>query len=407
MPGSAQRCSLLGMPNSVGDLFMLARVVLTVAVLAARSVIAAEPAMSLPRTAEASTTGVLERYVAEPRRWARQLRALARQGLGALPAPAVLAIADLQIRRGRMRSAASILETAVARRLGDPWEGWAGLGLGWIRLQQGRIEDARSHLASVAKTTGTRGDFAVLMLGLIDAAEGRSGAARGRLDAVIADASSIDLQQTARLGVGYAHYWNREYAEAATAWDVALPALRGSVLADDARYAAAIARHQAGDVATAMLMLRELAAGSPDSKGHCKRELVDLEPWEILKATFKTYRRSSGSLRPPESRVLELINLDGVSLARVAVRRVAETEQLSQSMYRADAHTTWTPPGSEVRSETLPSVALGQPSVRAVESTERRRQWPAFLVVGLVAAALLGRAWSHRLRSVRRHYDGV
>jgi tetratricopeptide (TPR) repeat protein len=385
---------------------MPAWVVVMVALLVVPLVMAEERGETPLAPEDASTTRLLDAYAAHPRRRARPLRKLARRGLAALPAPVLLAIADLQIRRGRVRSATSVLDAALAQNPGDPWRCWAELGLGWIRLEEGRTQQARGHLTSAADAPGKRGNFAALMLGLLDAAEGRSTAARQRLEEIAVDGSFVELQDAARLGVGYAHYWSHEYREAGIAWEEALPSLSGSILADDARYAAAIARHHAGDLATSSILLRDLAADHPDPRGNRSADLVELDAQAMLKATFTNYRRSTGPVRPPEARAVELINVDGVSLARAALRRIDGTEELRQPTSMRDFRRARTPLWQRTGVEARLSQQRAHTGDRDQESAEGTQWWPMLVVAGIVAV-MLGRTWSRRSCRVGRHRDVV
>jgi hypothetical protein len=332
----------------------------------------------------------------------RRLLTLARRtGTEDLPPIFLLAIADAQMRSGHSSAAAAMFDRVLVAPPPSPWGEWAHLGLGWVALQAGDLATARRHLAVVAASGVSSTAFASMMIGLVDAADGRPQGAVTAFDRVAerTDASP-ELRLVAKLNGAYARYWNDDDAGAQARFAAVIAADPGGPLADDAAYGIARSELHVGDRARATSDLHDLAQGSapvrggtPDSPG-----LLDLEPQAMLRVAFRRYRRLP--LAPPETHSLAMFDGDGTALARGLLARMAgpaEPRPLPASapvpdVLPADAPSRLTPPAHGpspgVRGAPVPDAA-------AERDDAGSHTW---LVAAVAAGALtlLGVGWMRR-----------
>ncbi len=263
-------------------------------------------------------------YAANPTEGRRALRALRREGIENLPPVILMAMADAQMRSGREHAAARLFDEVLTREPGEPWAGWASLGLGWVALGDGRLDAAREHFAAVAESMAQSRTVAALVLGLLDAGAGRTENAREVLGRVGDDPSAPPrLRQAASLGVGLALYWAGRYEEAAEQFDQAATTWSGGLFWDDARYAAAIARWRSGKRSEAKAALRQLAVGSVRrADTTMSPALLRLDRAALLRDGFRRHRRAP--LRAPEEQVAALLDRDGGMLASAALERLVD-----------------------------------------------------------------------------------
>lgn len=175
----------------------------------------------------------------------------------------LMAMADARLRGGNRRAAERLFHEVVSREPGEPWVGWASVGVGWIAMADGERDEARERFAVVAGSESPSRALASVVLGLLDAEAGRTEEAREVLARVADDpAATPHLRQAASLGVGYALYWAGQYDDAAERFDLAATTWSSGPLWDATRYAAAIARWRSGQKAEAQAALRQLASGS-------------------------------------------------------------------------------------------------------------------------------------------------
>jgi hypothetical protein len=339
----------------------------------------------------------------------RRLLTLARRtGTEDLPPIFLLAIADAQMRSGHSSAAASMFDRVLVAPPPSPWGEWAHLGLGWLALQAGDLATARRHLAVVAASGVSSTAFASMMIGLVDAAEGRPQGAVTAFDRVAerTDASP-ELRLVAKLSGAYARYWNDDDAGAQARFAAVIAADPGGPLADDAAYGIARSELRVGDRARATSDLHDLARGSapvrggtPDSPG-----FLDLEPQAMLRVAFRRYRRLP--LAPPETHSLAMFDGDGTALARGLLARMAvpaESRPLPATgpvpdVLPADAPSRVAPPAHG------PSPGVAAPVAgAATESAETGSR--AWLVMLVVAGALLlgGVGWMRRGGERRRSF---
>jgi hypothetical protein len=256
-------------------------------------------------------------YATDPARNRRTLLALRREGLENLPPYILLAMADSRLRTGNRAVARRLFQRVIDRSPGEPWVGWAHLGLAWLSMAAGQADEAGDHFRRVADSSSPSRDLARLALALLDAQTGRTREARATFDALAERADvSVALRQVARIGGAYARYWSGEFGDAAEVFERAVAAAPDGPLADDARYGAALARWRTGARAEADTVLRDLADLGPSHPGGeaPSRALVWLERGALLRQSFHAYRRMP--LRAPEEQLVHLIDHDGSVLAR-------------------------------------------------------------------------------------------
>jgi hypothetical protein len=190
----------------------------------------------------------------------RSLLVLRREVLAEVPPIYILALADAQLRAKQFRAAGRSFEHALSRGIGEPWAGWATVGMAWASLAEGDFRTARAQFTRAAGVDGAvapLGDFAVAYL---DAAEGAGAGVEARFASVASDARATDdLRRAARLGGAYARYWGNDYEGAAAAFETLARDPDAGSLRDDASYGAAWARVRAGDREGARAGLRRLA----------------------------------------------------------------------------------------------------------------------------------------------------
>lgn len=341
----------------------------------------------------------LQEYARDPVHNRRALHRLRRERQENLPPVALLALADSRLRSGNRRAAARLFEQVLARGPGEPWAGWAELGLGWIALAEDDSVRARQRFERVAAGSAPSRGVASLAIGLIDLDDGMTEAAMERLDGLANDSEAPpSLRQAAALGVAYTWYWAGGYREAVDAFGRASLVVPGGRLWDDGRYGAAIARWHAGEREPALVELRALgrmpSPAAPDDG--FATEALDLEPGAVIRAGLARYRRLP--FRTPEDQVVSLLDRDGPALAREELRRRGEEVETPppaiRRARRGRRHTVQATPARELE------VAHAHPGggLPALES----RPWLIALVVvlGCAAAALLWRG--HQARVTRR-----
>jgi len=274
----------------------------------------------------------LAAYARNPLRSRRALRLLEHRGTADLPPVVLIAMADARLRSGQRRQAARLFEEVLAREPGEPWVGWAKLGLGWNALLGGDPDGARPWLEEVGSAGTPTSGLARLLVALIDASDGKAVGLK-TFDEVARDPqSSPVLRDVSRLGIAYARYWDGDYGGAAAAFERATTSSTPE-LVDDARYGAAWSRIRAGDRAAGEEALRALAAGARTRGSAISEALVNLDQRALLRAGFERYRR--GPVRAPEDQIAQLLDSDGARMAREALRHLdALPEEVHHTLRR-------------------------------------------------------------------------
>ena len=353
----------------------------------------ADPPQSLPQ----NWLAALQNYAKDPLRNRRALRELRRERVENLPPVALLALGDSRMRSGNRRAAARLFEQVLARNPGEPWGGWAALGLGWIALVEDDTARARRLFARVGAGTAPSRGVASLALGLIDLDDGMTEAAMERLDGLAHDSElPPSLSQAAALGVAYTWYQAGGYREAVTAFERASLLVPGGRLWDDGRYGAAMARWHVGERDAAIVELRALGGlRSPGTlEDGFSTNTFDLKPGAVMRAGLARYRHLP--FRTPEDQVVSLLDRDGAALAREELRRLGEDVEtpppVVQRVRRVRRHVV---PGTSARGAAQTHLERARPASRG-------RRWLVGLgvVLACTVAALLYRR--HRTPSNRR-----
>jgi hypothetical protein len=263
-------------------------------------------------------TAALTTYAQDPRRNRRALLPLRREDPKALEPLHLLALGESSLRSRRYAAATRWFDQVIDREPGEPWTGWARIGLGWIALAQEDYAGARQQFALVADTsTAASAGLGRYVVALLDAVNDQPDAP-AQFEAVAEDgALPPEIRRAARLARGYALYWQEDYAQAATVLDRVLTTVDVGTLWDDARYAGAWARLRAGDRPAAHAVLTSLANG-PGRRQPVTNALVNLEPQAVMRAAFERYRRAP--MGPPESHVAIMLDGNGYALAAAALR---------------------------------------------------------------------------------------
>jgi tetratricopeptide (TPR) repeat protein len=273
-------------------------------------------------------------YTRDPLRGRRELFRLERRGTADLPPAILMALADAHLRSGHEHAGERLFTQVLADRPGPPWETWAHLGLAWAALGRGDEASARDHCAMAARGGDATAALAEFIGGLLDMLAGRFASGQAVFDRLAGDTRIAPLLRTgARLGGGYARYWEGDFDGAAAIFDAVAASDPTGPLADDARYAAAWARRRGGHDEVALPALRVLAEQAT-SRRWLPAALIDLEPSAVLRASFQRYRRLPP--RPPEDGIALLLDGDGAALARAALAHLSAAEDGNAPSRAAD-----------------------------------------------------------------------
>jgi prolipoprotein diacylglyceryltransferase/tetratricopeptide (TPR) repeat protein len=286
-------------------------------------------------------------YLQDPRRGRRELRRLARHGTDGLPPFVLLALADAEMRANHGRKARRLFEAVIDTQPGEPWNSWSELALGAMALRSGDVDEARAHYESAAGAGTATAPLAMLLGAMVEVQDGDPAKAIIAFRRVASmQEASPPVREAARIGAAYAQYWSGDFAGAAAAFQAVADANPGGPLADDGRYGAAWSRHRAGDDAGALPALRTLAA---EASGRGRRQpisnaLIDLEPKAVMKVGVTNSRK--GPVAMPDQAAVQSIDLDGVALARAAIRFVEKGGPRNPSVPAAaplgtDLRETW------------------------------------------------------------------
>src|SRR5262245_47573513 len=138
---------------------------------------ASAPAADRPADPDNRWASLLLRYGADPMGTRRELAAAERDGVDRLPAPVLLALADVQLRSRRWQAASRYCEQVLRRDPGEPWTDWARLGLAAAALGAGKETEARRHFDVVAEGGSGGSGVASMAIALLEGAHGRFEAA--------------------------------------------------------------------------------------------------------------------------------------------------------------------------------------------------------------------------------------
>jgi prolipoprotein diacylglyceryltransferase/tetratricopeptide (TPR) repeat protein len=303
-------------------------------------------------------------YLQDPRLGRRELRRLARHGTDGLPPFVLMALADAEMRAHHGRRARRMFQAVVDSQPGEPWNSWSELALGSLALRAGDLEEARLHSERAAGAGAGAAPLAALLEAMAEVRNGDPAKALVAYRRVAAmPEASPPVREVARIGAAYAQYWSGDFSGAAAAFAAVADAHPDGRLADDGRYGAAWARHRAGDDAGALPALRALAA---EASGRGRRQpisnaLINLEPKAVLKVG--TLKATSGPVTMPEQAVIDATDLDGVALARAAIRFVESGEHREPAVPAAgaagaDLRETWAARGGASGAAASPGAGV-------------------------------------------------
>ena len=340
-----------------------------------------------------ATQQAIENYVRDPNGSGRQLLDAARQEqAGTLNPIHELLIGDAASRAGLYRTAAAWYGDVRDRGVPPQLLGAAEFGLAWCALGRGGLDEARDHLAAAAAAdVGQRStvDFATALL---DAAEGDVSAN----SALATSTNDPVLGEAAPLVGAYARYWSGDMPGAAEAFMAFAVAHPDSRFTDDALYAAATAKRQAGREAEALDDLGALA-GDGHARGRVSLRLMELDPRAVMREGMR--RDRDLPIRAVSRRVADLLDGDGVRLARAALES-SERDDAPPPAPRARVHHRH--PTVEQSADhgtqtdgTAPSTAASSPASRRAHDAPApaapqapRFPWATLAVLALLA--LLG-----------------
>jgi tetratricopeptide (TPR) repeat protein len=350
-----------------------------------------------PPVLDAETLRALSDYVNNPGANRGRVLDLAKQS-DALPAPALLAVADAQLRAGRLGDAGRLFHRVLELHPGRPYEGYAELGLGFTTLGMGdqRIIDGGEIDPLMAR----------VMVGLLDANP-------DAIDTLAREsATPVALRPGIELSAAYARYWRGDYLRASVAFAAVAEANPTGPLADDARYGAAWSALLGGERDAAISALRDLAADDGDAPTpRASPALVSLLRSALLREAFRGYRRVPP--RSPEDLNVAMFDHDGAALARAALHRLHLTGRptddpptatqvsalVTADRQREEAKRPVPPrtdpmpaadatPIAARREEPRPARPAPPPPVPSPERRTTYDGWSVLLLAGVAAAAI-------------------
>lgn len=265
-------------------------------------------------------TDVLNGYVYDPATYGPRLIAIEREGAAALPPVFRMAAADALVRAGNRRGAERLFEETLAAGEGYPWEDFANLGMGTLRLASGDEAGAAIYFGRLveAEEASSR-SLGNLGLGAACAASGRFAEAQEAF-AATGDAADPEIQQAGQLGSALALFGSGDHAGAADAFDALAAEDPDGPLGQDARFAAARARIAMGAREEGGEELRALVRTCDEKQRgrRAPRALRNLDARAMGRDWLRGYRKTGwGNLRAEGK---TLFSIDGCSLARSTLR---------------------------------------------------------------------------------------
>ena len=323
------------------------------------------------------------------------------------PSPRVLLErADEALRAGRTDTAAAVFADVLLDAPGQPWTGYADLGLVLVGLRAGDLDLAATH-AERLRASPAHAATAELLVGVIAAAHGETAAASTRLEAFATGSQRQSARATAALGAAYALFWAERYDEAAARFDAVTAQFPGGPLVDDARYGAAWSRWLAGDRERALGDLRALAATRGVERGRVSRALQALEPAAVLSAGIT--RADTPPLLSSAGQPIAALDVDGAMLALAALRRVDASDQGAETVRNEGPRADDVPAagaeaggvGGNLAQDVEAAPAADEPGAPAAPPRPRSRV-EAWMVVAALAVMALVVWWLRRGRRSAR-----
>lgn len=304
-----------------------------------------------------------------------------------------LAEGNALLRRGRPRAAARVFREVFVQTEGTQWGTLAELGLAWSVASSGDVELGRALAADAHASRGASSPTTAVVLALLNARAGDYDTATTQLDAATRLTTDPTSANAIRLASAYVAFWAGDLERAAATFASVVAADPGGPLADDARYGAAWSRFRAGRRPLALDELAALVADAP--AGHVFRSvpqrLVELDARAVLAASTRDRRREPAVA--PEAQLAKMLDADGWSRARSALRLIARADRTAANGGTAAWDEALAPAGGAAASARMPmrstapdgsTAATGEPARAAP-----RGRWIVALAVLVGAAAFL------------------
>jgi tetratricopeptide (TPR) repeat protein len=308
-------------------------------------------------------------YLRDPNSNGRRLLDVARQETTGEVSPVhEIFIGDAASRAGLYRTAAIWFADARDRSVQPSVTGAAEFGLAWSALGRGAFAEARDHFAAAAAADAglqPTSDFASAMLAAAD----ETADARSLLANVAATATDPSLREASPLLAAYSLYWSGDMLGAAAAFMSFSIANPDSRFTDDALYAAAVAKQQAGRTSEAREELEALA-GDGHARGRVPTRLMELDPRAVLREGMR--RDRDRPTRLAQRRVTDLLDGDGVRLARAALEDRGEEAQDPGRPAKHHHHAL----GAQAVVDATPSNAAAPPKAATDPAPARRTETP-------------------------------
>jgi hypothetical protein len=361
----------------------------------------AEPTAVPERASGLSVSDAVAAYLRDPVGGSSALLAATQgQPSEALGPMITMLVCDARMRRGHLDLAWS-LASDLRRHAPEPGTvALADVILALVLIMRGNLGEAIVHLdAATAANPGLHGD--------VDPAIGMLAAIRREPDGMARFTRSIGQSgadpawhEMAPLLDAYARYWNREAADAGAAFTAFAVAHPNSRFTDDALYAAARAKLRAGLVDEARAELEDLAGDGPRPR-RVSRRLLALDGHAIVADGVE--RDRTRSVRSLSRRMTDLLDGDGVELARAALARLRRRDDdAPETAPGPNQPETGSDPPTARSGEPTSPTAPGPPPPRGAEAAAAGSvsptHWLMWTALGLVVliAIVLWRAASRR-----------
>lgn len=271
-------------------------------------------------------TDVLNGYVYDPVTYGPRLIAIEREAGASLPPMFRMAAGDALLRAGNRRGAERIFEQSLAAGEGYPWDDFATLAMGTIRLASGDEAGAETYFGRLVEANeASSRALGSLGLGATYAASGRFAEAQAAFEAT-GDAADPEIQQAGKLGSALALYGSGDHARAAAAFDALAAEDPQGPRGQDARYAAARARLAMGEREESATQLRDLVRTCDETRSgrRAARALRNLDARAMGRDWLRSYRKTGwGNLRADGQ---PLFSIDGCSMARATLRAIEQND---------------------------------------------------------------------------------
>lgn len=345
----------------------------------------------------AAWTDVLNGYIFDPAQYGSRLIAIERESGGNLPPVFQMAAADAYWRSGNRRAAERIFEETLSSDAGYPWDDFANLGMGTIRLTSGDAAGAEiyfGHLVDAQEASSQV--LGNLGMGSALAESGRFAEAKSAFDAAAAaDTVEAQFRQAGKFGSALALYGAGDFAAAARAFDELAKADPDGPMGRDAQFAAARARIAAGDREASTRELQQLVdrCDPKSASRRAPRALRNLDPRAIGRNWVRNYQRTGwGNL---EKKGGSMYSIGGCALARSTLRALARNDAALTAIQPVAAHVA-----AEAPAAAAPAPKAGRASERhdaAPAAPQGRSHWVT-ISLAVAALAALGALWQMRAR---------